>query len=228
MSSGLAWDEVSRPYSDPSNSYLLMGAAPDPYHYVLNQNLVAKPGTIWNYNSGDTALLGVILKKVAGRSLDVFAKEALFDPLGIKNWTWVHAANGNPIAAAGLRLLPRDLAKIGQLVLARGAWSGRQIVSAGWIDQSLAPRIAGRGMLFDGYEGMWSYGYQWWLGRTLIDHRDIDFAAGVGLGGQRLYVVPTQNLVVVVTAGLYDGPLQDLAGGTVLKQFVLPAALSQR
>ena len=82
-------------------------------------------------------------------------------------------------------------------------------------------------MLFGGYEGMWSYGYQWWLGRTSVDHRDIDFTAGVGLGGQRLYIVPTQHLVVVVTAGLYDRPLQALAGGTVLRQFVLPAVQPQ-
>jgi CubicO group peptidase (beta-lactamase class C family) len=225
MSSGLAWDEVHRPYSDSSNSSRLMAFAADPYRYVLSQKLVGKPGTVWNYNGGGTALLGVILKKVIGRPLDAFAKEALFDPLGIKDWEWERAANGNPSAAAGLRLRPRDLAKIGQLVLAHGAWQGRQLVSAGWVDRSVAPHITGEGMLFGGYEGMWSYGHQWWLGRASISNRKIDFVAGVGLGGQRLYVVPNQHLVIVVTAGTYASPLQGVAGATVLDRFILPAAL---
>ena len=75
--------------------------------------------------------------------------------------------------------------------------------------------------------GLWSCGYSGGRGRASIGNHEIDFTAGVGLGGQRLYVVPTQHLVVVVTAGLYDRPLQGLGGGTVLNQFVLPSALPQ-
>jgi hypothetical protein len=136
--------------------------------------------------------------------------------LGISDVEWMRYPNGDPIAAYGLRMRPRDLAKIGRLVLAHGAWAGRQIFPAAWIEQSLTPQINGVGLSF--------YGFQWWLGRSLVERREIDWAAGVGLGGQRLYAVPTEDLAVVVTAGLYKaGILQDLVGLTVLNRYVLPA-----
>ena len=84
---------------------------------------------MFNYNSGTAELLGTILSKVSGKRLDKFAMEALFDPLGIEDWDWDGSSGFNPAAASGLRLRPRDLAKIGQLMLERGKWRGQQIVS---------------------------------------------------------------------------------------------------
>jgi CubicO group peptidase (beta-lactamase class C family) len=128
----------------------------------------------------------------------------------------VRYPNGDPVAASGLRLRPRDIAKLGRLVLDRGAWQGKQIVSAGWLEQSTASQIA--------VEDQVDYGFQWWLGRSLIDGREIRWSAGIGWGGQRLFLVPEQDLLVVVTAGLYDRPdLQDQLGRTVLDRYVLPA-----
>jgi CubicO group peptidase (beta-lactamase class C family) len=83
MSSGLAWDEASVPFGNPSNSYTVWEHAPEPYRYVLERPLVAQPGERFNYNSGIVALLGAILNKVSRRPLESFTKEALFDPLGI-------------------------------------------------------------------------------------------------------------------------------------------------
>ena len=130
MSAGFAWNETAVPYTDPSNSYLQMEEAPRADHYVLTQPLAAHPGEVFNYNTGTTNLLGLILRKISGKRLDAFAKETLFDPLGIEDWDWDYAAGFNPAAGSGLRLRPRDLAKIGQLVLERGKWHGRQIVSS--------------------------------------------------------------------------------------------------
>jgi CubicO group peptidase (beta-lactamase class C family) len=103
----------------------------------------------------------------------------------------------------------------GQLVLSRGEWQERRIVSAAWIEQSIAPQINGEGLFF--------YGYQWWLGRSLLAQREVDWAAAVGLGGQRMFVVPSKGLVVVVHAGLYRSRLQSAVGFTVLNGHVLPA-----
>lgn len=215
MSSGLAWDE-DLPYSDPRNSERLMSDAPDPYRYVLQQPFAAAPGERWTYSGGSTALLSAVLKQVSGRSLDVLAQEVLFAPLGIADVEWVRYPNGDPIAASGLRLRPRDIAKLGQLVLDRGAWQGRQIVSAGWIGHSTALQIA--------IEDQVDYGFQWWLGRSRIDGREVRWTAGLGWGGQRLFLVPDHDLLVVVAAGLYDRPdLQDQLGRTVLERHVLPA-----
>jgi CubicO group peptidase (beta-lactamase class C family) len=127
MSSGFAWDETSVAYTNPSNTYWQMGIAPRADHFVLAQPLAAPPGAVFNYNTGSVDLLGVILHKVSGKRLDEFAKETLFDPIGIEDWEWEGSSGFNPAAASGLRLRPRDLAKIGQLVLERGKWHGRQM-----------------------------------------------------------------------------------------------------
>jgi CubicO group peptidase (beta-lactamase class C family) len=228
MSAGFAWNEIGVPYTNPENSVRRMTDAPDPYRYVLEQPLATPPGQSFNYNSGATALLAAVLHQTSGKTLDVLAKEVLFDPLGIADAEWLRFANGDPIAGYGLRLRPRDLAKIGQLVLAHGVWQGKQVVPASWIAQSTTPQINGEGLISG--EGLFFYGYQWWLGRSLVARREVDWTAGVGLGGQRLFVVPDRDIVVVVTAGLYSGPMfifQGLVGGTVLNRYAL-AALADR
>lgn len=107
------------------------------------------------------------------------------------------------------------MAKLGQLVLARGMWNGRRIVAAEWIDQSTAPQVTGASTYF--------YGYQWWLGRSLVDKREVTWTAGVGLGGQRIFIVPALDLVVVTTAGLYTSSMQSWVPLETLNRFVLAA-----
>ena len=215
MSAGFAWNE-SVPYSDPRNSEVQMYNAADPIRHVLSQPLATPPGRLYNYNGGLTTVLAAAVKKATGRPFDQFLQEALFDPLGIGHVEWIRNGQGDVWPASGLRLRPRDLARIGQLVLSRGAWQGKQIVPAAWIDQSLTPQFNG--------EGMFYYGYQWWLGRTLVARQEVSWAAAVGWGGQRMFVVPSRGLVVVVHAGLYRSPIfQGSVGNTVLSGYVLPA-----
>ena len=227
MSSGLAWDETTVPFTDPSNTYSQMEVAPRADHYVLAQPLAARPGEVFNYNSGTAELLGLILRKVSGKRLDAFAKEALFDPLDITDWDWESTAAFNPSAASGLRLRPRDLAKIGQLVLERGKWHGRQIVSSSWIEDSITPRLSGKdaAMMFYRPEGITSYGYLWWLGRSPPEHPERDMIAGGGYGGQRVLILPNLDAVVVTTAGLYGDKASGLTALTTLNEFVFPAAV---
>jgi CubicO group peptidase (beta-lactamase class C family) len=218
MATGLAWDEEI-PYSNPENSERQMIEAADPLRYVLAQPLVRPPGHVYNYNGGATALLAAIVAKVSGDPIEVLTPRELFQPLGIADFDWVRYANGMANAASGLRLRPRDLAKIGQLVLGRGAWHSRQVVPAPWVAESLTPQINGTGLYF--------YGFQWWLGRSLVERREIMWAAGVGWGGQRLFVVPSLDLIVVVLAGLYDNPaLQPIVGEVVLRRYALASAMA--
>ena len=88
---------------------------------------MAEPGEKFRYNNGVADLVGGLVQKATGRPLDQFANEVLFGPLGITDWEWGKMANGDAGASWGLRLRPRDLAKIGQLVLEHGSWHGRQI-----------------------------------------------------------------------------------------------------
>ncbi len=215
MSAGFAWNE-DLPYSNPRNSERLMTDAPDRCRYVLEQPLIRPPGRAYNYNGGATALLAAILHKVSDQPIDVVAQRELFDPLGISDVEWVRYADGTPIAASGLRMRPRDLLKIGQIVLAGGAWQDRQIVPGPWIEESTAPHINGEGLFF--------YGYQWWLGRSLVNREEVKWISGVGYGGQRLYIVPSRGLVVLTMAGLYDSMMfHGIVGEVVLRRYALSA-----
>jgi CubicO group peptidase (beta-lactamase class C family) len=223
MSSGLKWPELSLPYPNSGNVFHRMIFAADPYRFVLAQPPETQPGMIWNYNSGGVELLGDILTKVSRQPLDRFAERALFDPLGFKNWVWGHMPNGRFEASAGLYLRPRDLAKIGQLVLNQGAWHGHQVVSAKWIQEMTSRRF----QLFDSWvPDATSYGYLWYCGQSSVAGREINWIAAQGYGGQLLYVVPSEDLVVVVTAQAAPGKFMDLAGSATLDMVL--HALEQR
>lgn len=215
MTSGLAWDE-RRPYTDPANSEIMMIRSPEPYRFVLERRIWNAPGEAWNYSGGSTQLLAGVLQAATGRPLADFAREALFDPLGITDFEWVTMpASGEAAAASGLRLRPRDMAKIGQLVLDRGVWNGRRIISEAWLEESTGARAEG-----------WfpyRYGYQWWVGESKIGERTVAWIAGWGLGGQRIYIVPADELVVVITAGLYASDSQGPVMLDILNNHVLAA-----
>jgi len=217
MASGLQWDE-NLPWNDKNDEWHLANDS-DPLSYVFQKPFAFAPDTFFTYNGGGTDLLGKVIEKASGVRIDAFANEVLFRPLGITDWQLKEYRNGKQATAAGLRLRPRDAAKIGQLVLNKGAWDGRQIVSAGWIAESVKPRFQATNM----FGGLFYYGYQWWIGRTLVDDREIKWVAGQGLGGQRLIIVPDHALVMMVTQGLYPSGRQGQATLDLLANFVLPA-----
>ncbi|VXC36869.1 serine hydrolase [Massilia sp. 9I] len=192
MTSGLAWEEPIR-YgmgNDETGLYWRSSQA----RYLFDRPLAASNG--FNYNGGATAVLADILARRTGMPVTEYARHKLFAPLGITDWEWQTDLRGRPMAFAGLRMRPRDLLRIGQLVLQRGQWQGRQIVPAAWIDESLAPRVeTGDGL---------QYGYQWWSGTVEALGGRHRWHAAVGNGGQRLFVVPALDLVVVITAGGYN------------------------
>jgi CubicO group peptidase (beta-lactamase class C family) len=218
MSSGIRWDEA-RAWTDPANDEPHLENEADPIRYVLAKPVAAPPDTIWNYNGGGADLLGNIIERVSGKPFAEFAREALFEPLRISDWEWKTYENGKVAPAAGLRLRPRDAAKIGRLVLDRGAWDGRQIVPAAWLARSVAPRFEAIGY----FGGLFFYGYQWWLGRTLSGDKEVKWVAAMGLGGQRLFIVPDLDLVVMTTSGLYTSPRQGHAALDILYSFVVPS-----
>src|SRR5882672_12969633 len=133
MTMGIEWDELTFPYSDPRNSEIMMEAAPDRYRYILSLPIVGEPGVKWTYCGGATALLGRLIAKGTGEKLLDYARHALFEPLSFGPSEWTVGRDGEPRTASGLRLLPRDMLKVGQLVLANGAWQGKQIVPAEWL-----------------------------------------------------------------------------------------------
>jgi CubicO group peptidase (beta-lactamase class C family) len=191
MAMGLKWVEAT-PDRNYDNDEVRMQMAQDPCRYVLSLPVTAPAGQEFFYNTGALSLVSAIMRKATGRALDEFAREALFEPLGITGFEWSRI-RGDSDAGGGLRLRPRDMTKIGQMVLSGGRWNGRQIVSKAWIDSSMTPRMEAG-----------DYGYLWWLRRSPFNGRQVRWIAALGRGGQSIRIVPELDLVVAVTAGYYQ------------------------
>lgn len=207
MTSGLHWDEETYTYADPRNSEIAMDMAADPYRYVLSQPFDAEPGQRFKYSGGDVAVMAAVLARATKTPLDQYAEAKLFKPLGITNVAWHKDGKGTPFAASGLRLTPRELALIGRLVLQKGRWNGRQVLPARWVAEATSQKTpvepdpkCGTG-----------YGYFIWIFKGCQLDPPVPWAAGVGLGGQRLVMAPSEDAVVVLTTGNYfsrqQGPI---------------------
>lgn len=194
MSLGLKWVEAT-PSNNYDNDEVRMQMARDPCRYVLGLPVVSPAGQEFFYNTGALTLVSAIVHKATGRPLDEFARQTLFEPLGITAVEWKRV-RGDSDAGGGLRLRPRDMAKIGQLVLAGGRWNDRQVVSKTWIETSTAPKLKATNDQ--------SYGYLWWLGRARLNGREVPWVGALGRGGQSIRIVSELDLVVVVTAGYYQ------------------------
>jgi CubicO group peptidase (beta-lactamase class C family) len=221
MTMGTKWDE-SLPYSDLANSETAMDMAPDRYRYILDRPIVMEPGQRWVYNGGATALLGRLIAKGTGKSLHAYAREALFDPLGIGPTDWFADNRGELIAASGIRMTPRDLARIGELTLRNGVWEGRSVVPAEWIARSTAAVVP--------IEEERKYGYQWYnldftMETPTIPRANQHLWNASGNGGQRLTVFPGLDLVVVSTAGNYNSKDSGLPPRRVITDVVMPSLL---
>jgi CubicO group peptidase (beta-lactamase class C family) len=210
MTAGLAWDESSYPYGDPRNSFTSLDASPQPIRFLLQQPLVTPPGRQFVYNSGLSITLGGVVARLTEESTDAFAARRLFAPLGITAYEWRRYKDGTVQTGGGLSLRPRDMAKIGQLHLDGGTWSGRQVVCPEWVEMATAQQV----------EGV-DYGYQWWL--TRFDNggtSERSFYAS-GRGGQFIFVLPELSLVAVFTGGNTDE--RYLQPFDMMKRYVLPA-----
>ncbi|WP_342360069.1 serine hydrolase [Terrarubrum flagellatum] len=219
MTLGTEWNE-NLPYTNPANSEIAMERASDRYRFILDRPIVGEPGARWIYNGGASALLGRIIAKGVGQSLPAFAEAKLFAPLGVPSFKWASGQDGEPSAASGLRLRPRDLAGIGQLILDGGKRDGRVIVPAEWLEASM------RGIVPMGEGQSLRYGYQWYIGDETFNAAPGSQTARViianGNGGQRLFVMPDLELVVVTVAGNYNQRGQSLPPLVVLRDVALP------
>jgi CubicO group peptidase (beta-lactamase class C family) len=127
--------------------------SPDHVQLALAAELSAEPGMTFLYNNKAVNLLAGIVQKASGKRMDLFLRDTLFTPMGITNVSWVLDDAGNPYGMSGLKILPADFARIGQLVLNRGAWSGQQLIAESWLDLSMRP----------GQEQNQTCGLLWWL-----------------------------------------------------------------
>jgi CubicO group peptidase (beta-lactamase class C family) len=215
MSAGLDWFEPGD-YTNPGNDEIRMSKSPDPIAFTLGRSLETRPGKVFEYNGGLPTLLGYLLEKAYGKPGNEIIKEKLFDPLGIDDFEF-HANDSGLLAyASGLRVTPRDMAKIGMVYLDGGRWQGSELIPSEWVEASLEPYV----------ETTFTpgYGYQWWIMRFASGESSMWVPSAVGNGGQRIFLLRPLNMAVVVTAGNYNTGDVELRGTQILSDHVFPAA----
>ena len=244
MSAGLDWNEQDVPLDDPTNDDERLEASADPVGMVFGRGLVGEPGSSFYYNGGLPLLLGVAVSRTTGLPFGSYARERLFGPLGFGALEWAGPSawvdvpelvwdgvepwseTANP--AGELWILPRDLLKFGSLYLNDGQWNGRAVLPDEWVDESLRPHVwlmdASREH-GDGISSRGGYGYLWWYDEYALPYGEVTIHYAGGNGGQRVWVVPSLDLVAVHLAGNYNLFWAAYHAERLLLEHIVPWAL---
>lgn len=188
MTSGFDWDQGFE--GGKEQTLHEMERSPDSIQFILDRPMAHAPGELFNYVDGNPILLSAIITKLTGKPAEDYAKEKLFDPMGITTWHWGHDAQGLTIGAWTLSLLPRDMAKIGYLYLRHGEWEGRRLLPDGWTEVLSHKTVN----MHASYDPNQRYSNLFWVfpgGRAFM---------AVGTHGQLIAVFPELDVVAVVTA----------------------------
>jgi len=210
MSTGLDcndWDKKSKGQEDK------IYKKEDWLQYFLDLPMINEPGAVSEYCTMCAVMIAEIISQASGLTIDKFAERYLFIPLGIANVSWGHTSN-KPVIPSGKRLYmsARDLAKIGQLLLNKGVWNGKQIVSEAWLKASTFGQTKITGI---------DYGFFWWTIPFKINDKTIDAYAATGNGGQYIMVFPESDMVAVFTGGAYNSQ-DDKLPFAIVKDIFLP------
>ena len=189
MSSGLNWDEsYGNPFSATTKAYY----GEDLESLMLELKVESTSNQKFKYLSANTEILAMILRKATGKQVSEYASEKLWKPIGAENpalWS-IDKKDGLEKAYCCFNSNARDFAKIGQLVLNKGSWNGKQIISESYLKEATNPASyledkKGKSVNF--------YGYQWWI--LQVDGQKIPFCRGIL--GQYIFVIPEKDAVVV-------------------------------
>lgn len=182
MATGLQWTED---YFDPNSSTLAMLRAPIASEYAASRPLESTPGAVFEYNSGNSAILmGIVTDTLGGiAATDAYIKARLLDPLGIKSAQFQRDSTGRIVGFMGINMSARDLARFGLLYLNDGVWGGKRLLPDGWVAFSktaspTSPKYAGH----------------WWTYKDAFEAE--------GFYGQLVLVANSKKLIIVVTTAL--------------------------
>ncbi|MEM6485044.1 MAG: serine hydrolase [Pseudomonadota bacterium] len=218
MCSGVEWLEAPTDPTSHRSTMLQLQISQQPgaiLRFMSGLKRLAEPGTRWNYSTGETHVVGELLRAATGENLAHYATSRLWAPLGMEadaSW-WLESADGLEVAGSGISATLRDYARFGLFAMHAGAIGGRYVVPETWFDEATAPKTVD-GERID-------YGYQWWPVYDLdaeITTRDTALASAnsgvlkpvsgqerwqgafmaAGLFGQYIYVHPREKVVIVL------------------------------
>ncbi|MDX1460719.1 MAG: serine hydrolase [Xanthomonadales bacterium] len=209
---GFAWDEWTTGWDNPANPAHQMMKSPDWWAYVLSRPVTAEPDTVFRYSTGVSNLMGLAILEHTGMSAAEYALQNLFPQLEITDADIRVTGAGAPPDAQqgifpegftptghGLWLKPRDLAKIGQLYLDRGAFQNRRLFDPSWVDLSML-RYSDSTTDPDVFSDTIGYGYQWWVTDLDTPHGPAEVYRAWGYADQYVFVIPRFDMVIVTTA----------------------------
>ncbi|CAH0535712.1 hypothetical protein VST7929_03191 [Vibrio stylophorae] len=191
MGAGLDWYEISPHPTTKINDHQLQRDSDDCIAYVLSQPFNQATRGQFKYSTGFITVLGVIIENATGESLPDYANRVLFAPMGIYHVGWGYLPDGKINAATGLGLRPMDIAKLGELMQQKGLWNDQSLVSPYWIEQTLSSHIV----------SPWGsdFGYGWWSLVMPYQESYLRIEQAAGAFGQRLYLLPDLETVIVFT-----------------------------
>lgn len=188
MTSGVAWNET---YTDPASDrrrMLELQIAQEPgaiLQQMASLSRAAEPGTRWNYSTGETHVVGALVRAATGRPLADYLAEKIWQPMGMESeatW-WLESPNGLEVGGSGLSATLRDYARFGLFLLDDGVIDGRRVLPEGWVDDASSRRTVGGEVI--------EYGYMLWP----LHERSY---AAIGIFGQFVFVDPDRDLVVAL------------------------------
>jgi len=208
MTSGVRWNED---YADPNSDVARFNKhEPEPgvealVSYLRRLPREAPPGTRWLYSTGETNLVGVLVREATKKPLAQYLSEKVWVPAGMEQpATWILSRTGNELSGCCIQAATRDFARYGLFILEGARAGGPGIVPDGWLAEATSPRIGigqpGRG-----------YGYQWWT------YPDGSFGAR-GIFGQAIFIDPKRQLVIASNAN-WAGGAQDRQAGAAREEF---------
>ena len=195
MTSGVKWNEN---YSDPNSDVAAFNNhKPDQGVIAIVSYLRKLPrevpaGSRWNYSTGETNLVGVLISQATKKPLAQYLQEKIWQPAGMEYpATWILSKTGQEISGCCIQASPRDFARMGQFILNGAKVGGQSIVPDGWLAEATSTHVPTT------RPGL-GYGYQWWT------NADGSFAAR-GIFGQGIFIDPKRNLVIASNANWAGG-----------------------
>jgi CubicO group peptidase (beta-lactamase class C family) len=194
MASGVKWNET---YTDPTSDRRRMleaQLAQKPGSILeLMRTLprAGEPGTIWNYNTGETQVVGELIHAAVKRPVGEYLSQRIWSKFGMESdatW-WLESANGLEIGGSGFSARLRDYARFGLFFMNGGVVSGEKILPEGWVAEATSSKTIG-GKQVD-------YGYMWWVPDAADNPLNRGAFLAEGIFGQAMYVNPAEGVVVV-------------------------------
>jgi hypothetical protein len=211
MSTGLDWNELEFDYYDERNTANECGRASDPFECVLSRTRSTKANPPFAYNSMNHLMVNMALRESKSMRNANELRKRLLDPLGIKD---VNPGQESFGVIGDIGLTPRSMTKFGMLYLNKGMWNNKQIIPSSWVAESTSPTVSlGNG------EG---YGYFWWTKQFKINDQLIECYYAWGYGGQYIFVIPSANTVVAMTASNWIMDEKKYAF-EMMERYIIPA-----